>query len=84
VARGFGAASFVIDNPKRCGAILEQALATEGPVVIEAIVDPNTPPLPAKIKAKQALHLAEALARGEKDAAGIIKSIAGGKVRELV
>jgi pyruvate dehydrogenase (quinone)/pyruvate oxidase len=84
VARGFGAASFVIDDPKRCGAILDQALATEGPVVIEAIVDPNTPPLPAKIKAKQALHLAEALVRGEKDASEIVKSIAGGKVRELV
>jgi pyruvate dehydrogenase (quinone) len=84
VARGFGASSFVIDDPKRCGAILEQALATDGPVVIEAVVDPNTPPLPAKIKAKQALHLAEALVRGEKDAADIIKSIAGGKVRELV
>jgi pyruvate dehydrogenase (quinone) len=84
VARGFGAASFVIDDPKRCGAILDQALATEGPVVIEAVVDPNTPPLPAKIKAKQALRLAEALVRGEKDAAEIVKSIAGGKVRELV
>lgn len=84
VARGFGASSFVIDDPKRCGAILDQALATDGPVVIEAVVDPNTPPLPAKIKAKQALHLAEALVRGEKDAAEIVKSIAGGKVRELV
>jgi pyruvate dehydrogenase (quinone) len=84
VARGFGAASFVIDDPKRCGAILDQALATEGPVVIEAVVDPNTPPLPAKIKAKQALRLAEALVRGEKDAADIVKSIAGGKVRDLV
>jgi pyruvate dehydrogenase (quinone)/pyruvate oxidase len=84
VARGFGAASFVMDDPKRCGAIFDQALATDGPVVIEAVVDPNTPPLPAKIKAKQALHLAEALVRGEKDAAEIVKSIAGGKVRELV
>ncbi len=84
VARGFGAASFVIDDPKRCGAILEQALATEGPVVIEAVVDPNSPPLPAKIKATQALRLAEAMVRGEKDTVEIMKSIAGSKVRELV
>lgn len=84
VARGFGAASFVIDDPKRCGDILDQALATDGPVVIEAVVDPDAPPLPAKIKAGQAIHLAEALMRGERDAAGIIKSIAGEKVRELV
>ncbi|HEX3943766.1 MAG TPA: thiamine pyrophosphate-dependent enzyme [Rhizomicrobium sp.] len=84
IARGFGVSSFVIDNPQRCGSILDQALATEGPVLIEAVVDPNTPPMPAKIKANQALKLAEALLRGEKDSAGIIKSIAGGKVRELV
>ncbi len=84
VARGFGVASFIIDDPKRCGAILDQALATEGPVLIEAVVDPNAPPMPAKIKAKQAMHLAEALARGEKDARAIFKDIAGEKVRELV
>jgi pyruvate dehydrogenase (quinone)/pyruvate oxidase len=84
VARGFGASSFVIDNPKRCGAIVEQALATDGPVLVEAIVDPNTPPMPPRIKANQALRLAEAMVRGEKDTGNIIKSIAGGKVRELV
>ena len=84
VARGFGVSSFVIDDPKRCGSIMEQALATEGPVLIEAVVDPNSPPMPPKIKANQALRLAEALMRGEKDASGIIKSITGSKVRELV
>lgn len=84
VARGFGLSSFVIDNPQRCGAIVEQALATEGPVLVEAVVDPNTPPMPPKIKANQALRLAEAMVRGEKDSANIIKSIAGSKVRELV
>ena len=65
VARGF-VPGFVIDDAKHSGAVLDQALATEGPVVIECVVDPNTPPLPAKIKANQALHLAEAMARGEK------------------
>ena len=84
VARGFGVSSFFIDDPKRCGQTLDQALATQGPVLIEAVVDPNTPPLPPKIKATQAFHLAEALARGTRDAGGIIKEIAGEKIRELV
>ena len=44
VARGFGVASFVIDDPRKCGTTLDQALATDGPVLIEAVVDPNTPP----------------------------------------
>jgi pyruvate dehydrogenase (quinone) len=84
LARAFGMASFTIEDPKRCGAILDQALATAGPVLIEAVVDPNTPPMPAKIKAAQALHLAESLARGTRDAAGVIREIAGEKLRELV
>ncbi len=84
VARSFGVSSFVIDDPNRCGAILDQALATDGPVLIEAVVDPNSPPMPAKVNAKQALHFAEALARGEKDAGSIIRDVAGEKIRELV
>jgi pyruvate dehydrogenase (quinone)/pyruvate oxidase len=84
VARSFGMASFVIEDPRRCGSILDQALAIDGPVLIEAVVDANTPPMPAKIKAEQALHLAEALAKGTKDAGEIVKDIAGSKIRELV
>ena len=84
VARGFGVASFVIDNPSTCGQILDQALATTGPVLIEAVVDPNTPPMPPKITAQQAIHMTESLARGTKDAVTIMKDIAAAKMRELV
>jgi pyruvate dehydrogenase (quinone) len=84
VARGFGMASFTIDDPNRCGATLDQALAVNGPVLIEAVVDPNTPPMPAKVKPEQALHLVEALARGTRDASVILKEIAGQRIREIV
>src|SRR5712671_5427309 len=33
VARGFGIPSFFIDDPKKCGATLDQALAAAGPVL---------------------------------------------------
>ena len=82
-ARACGAASFFIDDPANCGHILDQALATPGPVLIEAAVDPNAPPMPAKIKPEQALHFAESIARGEPESAKIIESIVGEKVREL-
>jgi pyruvate dehydrogenase (quinone) len=84
VARAFRIASFVIEDPRKCGSILDQALAVDGPVLIEAIVDTNAPPLPAKVSAEQALHLAEALARGTKDRGEIVKDILGSKIRELV
>jgi len=51
---------------------------------VEAVVDPHEPPMPAKIKAKQAVHLAESLARGTPERMKIATTIAEDKVRELV
>ena len=59
-----------VDDPARCGAVLREALATPGPVLVEAVVDPNEPPMPPKATLKQAAHLAEALARGAPTGAG--------------
>ena len=56
----------------------------QGPVLIEAVVDQFTPPMPAKIKAAQALKLAQALARGEPNRIKIALTNAHDTVRELV
>ena len=48
------------------------------------MVDPNEPPLPGKISTKQALHFAEALARGQKDRWDILKTVLEDKVREVI
>jgi pyruvate dehydrogenase (quinone) len=55
-----------------------------GPVLVEAVVDQNEPPMPAKVKPQQTLHFAESLARGTKDWEKIAATIAKDKVRELV
>jgi pyruvate dehydrogenase (quinone)/pyruvate oxidase len=52
--------------------------------LIEAVVDQFTPPMPAKIKASQALKLAEALVRGEPNRMKIALTNAHDRVRELV
>ena len=83
-ARACGATGFTLEDPAECAATLRQALATPGPVVVEAVVDPDTPPLPAKIRPEQALHFAEAMARGEPNRLKIMKTIFKDKVRELV
>src|SRR6201986_4702444 len=64
VARACGGSGFTIDDPGECGRILDEALQTPGPVIVDAIVDPHEPPMPPKITADQALKLAEALAKG--------------------
>jgi pyruvate dehydrogenase (quinone) len=83
-AKNCGAAGFVLDDPAKAEEVLRAAFATPGPVVIEAVVDPNEPPMPGKINTRQAVHFAEALARGEKDRFGIIKDVLADKVREVV
>src|SRR3954469_25263389 len=83
-ARNCGAAGFTIEDPKDAESTLRQALAHPGPVVIEAVVDPNEPPLPGNITAEQALHFAEALEKGEKDRLKIIKTVLVDKIREVI
>lgn len=83
-ARACGGAGFTITDPKDCGHTLDEALNTPGPVLIEAIVDPNEPPMPAKVTAQQAVKFAESIAKGTKDANKIVSTILGDKIRELV
>jgi len=65
IAEACGGRGVRIEDPERCRAQLRDALAMDGPVLIEAVVDPLEPPQPPKITAEQRRHLAEAMARGE-------------------
>jgi pyruvate dehydrogenase (quinone)/pyruvate oxidase len=65
IAEGCGATAFHIEDPETCGEQLRTALAHPGPVVVEAVVDGNEPPLPAKITSEQAKLMYDALRRGE-------------------
>jgi pyruvate dehydrogenase (quinone) len=84
IARACGAKAFFIDDPEKCGEALRQALATPGPVLIEAVVDPNEPPLPPKVTVEQATHFAESLVRGTPHAGQIALTVASDKVREMI
>jgi len=85
-AEACGATGFRIEDPKECGAILDQALAASsaGPIVIEAVVDPFEAPMPAKITFEQATKFAESLVRGEPNRDKIIATQIADRVRELV
>jgi len=84
VARACGGTGFTVDDPAQCGAVVEQALACPGPVVVEAVVDPFEPPLPAKITLDQATKFATSLVRGEPNREKIALTVLGDRVRELV
>jgi pyruvate dehydrogenase (quinone)/pyruvate oxidase len=84
VAEACGVPAVRIEDPARCPEQLREALSREGPCLIEAVVDPNEPPMPPKIEAKQALHFAESLVRGTPNAKKIALTVASDTVRELV
>jgi len=84
VAEACGAVGFSVERPDECGAVLDRALATPGPVVVQAHVDPHEPPLPAKITLEQAAHFARSLVRGEPNRDKIALTVLGDRVRELV
>ena len=83
-AEACGGKGFKIENPHDCGSIVEEALNTSGPVIIEALVDPFEPPMPPKIEFSQAKNFAKALLRGQPEGGQIIKTILKDKVRELI
>jgi pyruvate dehydrogenase (quinone)/pyruvate oxidase len=83
-ARACGGTGFTVDDPADCGRILDDALATAGPVIVEAVVDPFEPPMPPRITADQALKFAKALARGEPNRMKIATTLLKDRVRELV
>jgi pyruvate dehydrogenase (quinone) len=84
VAMACGAKGFTIERPEDAERILREALAHKGPSVVQAIVDPNEPPMPGKISTEQALKFAKSLVRGQKDAIGIIKTVLTDKIREVI
>ena len=60
-----------------------EALAGDRPVLIEAVTDPEYPPLPPHIEFNQAKSLMHALAKGDEHGARILKESIKGKLHEF-
>ncbi|MCW3067333.1 MAG: thiamine pyrophosphate-requiring protein [Solirubrobacterales bacterium] len=73
-----------VDAPEQVGPAWDEALAADRPVVLEAVTDPEVPPLPPHITIEQAKALAGALAGGDPDAREIIRQSFKQKVREFL
>ena len=84
VAQACGGSGFTIERAEDCGPILAQALSTPGPVVVQAVVDPYEPPLPAKVTLEQAAQFAKSLVRGQPHRERIALTVLGDRVRELI
>ncbi len=73
-----------IDSPDQVAGAWERALAASRPFVLEAITDPEVPPLPPHVMPDQARKLATAIAKGEPAAAPIVEQSLRAKLKELL
>ena len=83
-ASACGGTGFTAEDPSDCGRVVDEFLATPGPAVLQAVVDPLEPPLPPNVTADQALKFAESLVRGEPNRKKIALTALSDKVREMV
>ncbi len=61
-----------LDKPEQIASAWDEALASDRPVIINAYVDPDVPPLPPHITLKQAKAFASAMFEGDPDRLGVI------------
>jgi pyruvate dehydrogenase (quinone) len=72
-----------IERPDEAGPVLKAALAQDKPTIVEAIVDPNEPPNPAKLTKMQIENFAKALVKGEPNRGRIALTLFRDKINEL-
>jgi pyruvate dehydrogenase (quinone) len=72
-----------VDAPDQVGDAWDEALRSDVPVLLEAITDPEVPPLPPHIERDQAKHLAKALLGRDPNAREIIRQSLKDKAQDL-
>ena len=82
-ARLIGLHGVRVDRPEDVGAAWDECLNAGRPAVLEAITDPEVPPLPPHIRFEQAKGMAHALARRDPAAREMITQSLKGKLAEF-
>ncbi|HXW07477.1 MAG TPA: thiamine pyrophosphate-requiring protein [Vicinamibacterales bacterium] len=72
-AESLGLMGVRIDRPDQIADALDRVIHADRPAVLEAVVDPNVPPLPPHITLEQAKNFASSVLKGDAEALGFIK-----------
>lgn len=72
-AEAIGLAGITLDSPDDVAKVWDEALSADRPVVVDAITDPEVPPLPPHIEWDQATALFSALLKGDPESGHMIK-----------
>jgi pyruvate dehydrogenase (quinone) len=71
-AKLLGLGGLRVDRPDAVAGAWDEALRSNRPVLLEMVTDPNVPPLPPHVSAKQARHYAKALLHGDAQAREVV------------
>lgn len=64
-AKLLGLEGIRVDRPDQIGSAWDRALSADRPVLVEAVTDPNVPPLPPHIRLKNAKAFVETVWGGD-------------------
>jgi pyruvate dehydrogenase (quinone)/pyruvate oxidase len=82
-ARANGGLGIKVERPGDVQGAISQALAHDGPALVDVNVNPDEPPLPGKVEYKQAVKFAEAFLRGQPRKATIATTLFKDKIEQL-
>ncbi|GGP97237.1 thiamine pyrophosphate-dependent enzyme [Streptosporangium pseudovulgare] len=82
-ARSCGAYGRKVKAPGDVEEAVRQALAHDGPALVDVDVNPNEPPMPGKVGHDQAVKFAEAFLRGQPHRAAIATTLFKDKISQL-
>jgi pyruvate dehydrogenase (quinone) len=82
-ARANGGLGIKVERPGDVQGAISQALAHDGPALVDVNVNPDEPPLPGKVEYKQAVKFAEAFLRGQPRKATIATTLFRDKIDQL-
>jgi pyruvate dehydrogenase (quinone) len=82
-AKSCGAYGVKVTEAAQVADAVGEALAYPGPALVDCAVNPNEPPMPAKVRYEQARHFTEAFLRGQPHKAATLATVARDKFNEL-
>lgn len=83
-AESIGLRGIRVEKPDELPNVWQSAFSSDRPVVVEAVTDPDTPPLPPHITLEQAANFTGAVLRGDPDSAGFVKQAVKEMVKTLL
>jgi pyruvate dehydrogenase (quinone) len=73
-----------VETPEAVGPAWDEAFNAGKPVVIDAVTDPNIPPLPPHITWKQAQAMMSSMLKGDPDLGAVVRKSFKGIMREFI